>query len=419
MSRSPVVSRIVHDACFEAPREMPRERWWAELPSDFAERPEPFDLALRDRLQVQATAAADIVLRTAGACLVGSLAFPLGYHPLRLKRDLEDRSLYGAMAETGDPGRFFKKPPAGVRVDTRRARFPRFRPRDGICEDLSFSSPYEPVNPHERADYLSQRANRTAHLRFWRHHKGPRPTVVAIHGFSADLYLLNEWFFALPWLYRMGFDVALFTLPFHGPRQARFSAFSGHGFFGGGMSRINEAFGQAVYDFRIFLDHLLEYCGAPRVGVTGVSLGGFTSALLAATEPRLAFSIPNVPLASVADLVLEWQPIGAVVRGALAAMRRPLSDIRYALAVSCPLTYPALLPREHLMVIGGVGDRLAPPKHARLLWDHWGRCRLHWFPGSHLIHLDRGEYLKQTGRFLNSIGFYDGLPNRRHSFDER
>jgi pimeloyl-ACP methyl ester carboxylesterase len=234
--------------------------------------------------------------------------------------------------------------------------------------------------------------------------------VLAIHGFSADLYWLNEWFFALPWLYHMGLDVALFTLPFHGSRQTRFSPFSGHGFFAGGPARINEAFGQAVHDFRVFVDHLLTERGVPRVGVMGVSLGGFTSALLAATEPRLQFAIPNVPLATLPDLVLEWEPIGSVVRASLKLFRHSIEDARAMLAVSSPLTYAPLLPRERLMVIGGIGDRLAPPKHSRLLWEHWKRCKLHWFVGSHLLHFDRGDYLRHIGRFLNEAGFFEGVP---------
>jgi hypothetical protein len=57
------------------------------------------------------------------------------------------------------------------------------------------------------------------------------------------------------------------------------------------------------------------------------------------------------------------------------------------------------------MIIGGVGDRLAPPKHSRLLWDHWGRCRIHWFPGNHVVHLDRGAYIEQMTQFLHGVGF--------------
>ena len=385
-------------------------RWWEHLDPDFYQQPEPFQLALRDRLQVRATAASDVLIRTVGACLVGSTAIPLGYGRKRLQAAMDDRAFYGPMAESGDPSRFFRAPPKSVHVRTKRARFSRFRPvGGGVTEDLSFESPFIPCNPRERDRYLRHRANRIAHMRHWRHEDGPRPTIIAIHGFSADLALINEWFFALPWLYHMGFNVALFTLPFHGRRQTRFSPFSGHGFFAGGINHINEAFGQAVHDFRAFMDHL-EQLGTDQVGVMGVSLGGFTTALLAAIEPRLKFVIPNVPVTSVADLVHEWEPIGTVVRAAFKRLDIGIESARHMLAVSCPLTYAPVVDRERLFVIGGVGDRLAPPKHSRLLWDHWGRCQIHWFPGSHLVHLDRGTYLRQVARFLREIGFYDHLP---------
>jgi pimeloyl-ACP methyl ester carboxylesterase len=238
-----------------------------------------------------------------------------------------------------------------------------------------------------------------------RHRDGPRPTIVAIHGFTAEGYLINEWFFALPWFYRMGCDIALFTLPFHGPRQTRFSPFSGHGFFAGGSSRFNEAVAQAVFDFRILLRWLRREQGVVQVGVTGLSLGGFISAMLASVEKELAFALPNVPIISVADLVLEWQPIGALMRTALAATGLTPADARRLVAVSCPLTYSPVLPRERLMIVGGAGDRLAPPKHSRLLWDHWKRPRIYWFPGSHSIHLDRGNYLAEMARFMIGLGF--------------
>lgn len=416
MSLASVVSRIAHDACVESPVLMPEgARWWEHLDPDFHAQPEPFQLAIKDRVQVSATAASDVVIRTVGACLVGGLALPFGYRKGRLEEALADRSFYGPMAESADATRFFRAPPRGVRVDARKARLSRFRPKDGVAEDLSFESPFVPANPRERRRYLRHGANRRAHMRYWRHSDGPRPTIITIHGFSADLALVNEWFFALPWLYRLGFDVALYTLPFHGRRQTRFSPFSGHGFFAGGINRINEAFAQAVHDFRVFVDHLEASRGVTDVGVMGVSLGGFTSALLAAVEPRLRFAIPNVPVTSVADLVHEWEPIGTIVRAGLRRYGLSVEDARHLLAVSCPLTYAPVIPRERLFVIGGVGDRLAPPKHSRLLWDHWDRCRIHWFPGSHLVHLDRGNYLRQVARFLRKIGFLDGLgpPKRR------
>ncbi|MGB5695145.1 MAG: alpha/beta hydrolase family protein [Polyangiales bacterium] len=406
MKDSTVVSRIVHQSYEQTAPLTPTGHWWERLDDDFARRPEAFDLARADRLQIAAAAAFDHAVRAVFGTMVGATAIPFGFNPLELRRSMRTVGLYADMAESGDRTRFFHDPPSGVRMRVKRGRwFPRFEPEDGRCEVLRFDSPFQPVHPDQHERYLRHHRNRVAYTRLIRHRNGPRPTIVAIHGFTAEGYLINEWFFALPWFYRMGCDIALFTLPFHGARQTRFSPFSGHGFFAGGSSRFNEAVAQSVFDFRILLDWLQREQGVEQVGVTGLSLGGFVSAMLASVENRLAFALPNVPIISVADLVLEWQPIGALMRAALAATGLSPADARRLIAVSCPLTYPPVLPRERLMIVGGAGDRLAPPKHSRLLWDHWQRCRMYWFPGSHSIHLDRGKYLTEMARFMVNLGF--------------
>ena len=405
-----VISRIRHRSA-DAPSspspsaELP---WWETLPADFSRQPEPFALRGADKLRVRATAASDVLIRTVGASLVGGLALPVGFRRSSLEQCLAETDFYLDRARSGDPTRFFQEPPSGVRVRSGRSDLGlRFRPEDGYSETVRFDSPFMPVNPRLHRSYLKHRANRVAHARYWRHADGPRNTIIAVHGFSADLYLLNEWFFALPWFYRMGFDVMLLTLPFHGVRQTRFSPFSGHGYFAGGPSHINEAVAQSVMDARIYIDWLLNVQGAPAVGVTGVSLGGFTSSMLAATEHRLSFAIPNVPVVSFADLVMEWEPIGTAMRAMLKRQGRTILDARKMTAVSCPLSYPSRVPRDRLFIVGGVGDRLAPPKHSSILWEHWGRPPIYWFPGSHLAHLDRGAYLVEVARFLRRIGFLD------------
>ncbi|MCB9526344.1 MAG: alpha/beta hydrolase family protein [Myxococcales bacterium] len=383
---------------------MPPDEWWRRLEPDFAGQSEGFALDWYDRARVQLTAVSDLAIRSGAASAVGALAVSLGLQRSPLRADLDDVDFYARAAEQRNPDLFFAPPPKGVKVTATPASVPSFRPKDGQVMDLRFESPFLPVNPRMHGRWQQNQRNNIAHARYWRHESGPRPTIAAIHGFCADAYWLNTWFFALPLLYRMGYDLLLFTLPFHGPRQHPLSPFSGHGFFARGLAGINEAFAQAVCDFRVLMDHL-EAEGVPRLGVTGMSLGGYTAALLAAVEPRLAFSMPNVPVASIPDLLLEWHPLSLAVRAMLAATRQPISTLRRALASCTPLSYPARLPKQRLMIIGGVADRIVPPKHARLLWDHWGRCAIHWFPGSHLIHFDKQDYVTQTAKFFKRIGF--------------
>ena len=112
-------------------------------------------------------------------------------------------------------------------------------------------------------------------------------------------------FFSLPWFFGQGYDVLLYTLPFHGARASRTSPYSGAGLFAGGLAHLNEAMAHAVHDFRSMVDYL-RHTGVERVALTGLSLGGYTSALLAAVEARLEAVIPNCPVVTPAKLFDDW-----------------------------------------------------------------------------------------------------------------
>jgi pimeloyl-ACP methyl ester carboxylesterase len=193
-------------------------------------------------------------------------------------------------------------------------------------------------------------------------------------------------------------------MPFHGPRRDRFLSVNGAGLFAHGPSHFNEAIAHAVHDFRVFVEYL-ERTGVDRVGVTGLSLGGYMSALLAAVEPRLQVSIPNAPVVDIERLIPGWFPanVGVGIASLLHAI--PVREAAGALAVHCPLTYEPLLPKERLMIIGGLGDRLTPPEQTELLWEHWGEPRLHWYPGNHILHVNRAAYLREMRTFMQGAGF--------------
>lgn len=397
------VSRIANET-YAHSRTMPAQPWWDNLEPSFYKFPDDFHLDLKSQLMVNSTAAFDIGLRTAASTLVSGLALPMSFAPGNLKRDREQQDFYKNLADQHDTELFFKRPSRNVDVVRGRPGPMAYHPKDGRSYLLHFESPFEAVNPAMRESYAQHKKTHTAWAEYWKHDDGPRPTICVVHGFMADPYWINSRFLSLPWFYKQGYDVLLYTLPFHGRRQSKTSPFSGHGFFAHGFTHINETMAHAVHDFRIFLDWL-ETRGVKKVGVTGISLGGYTTSLLAAVEDRLEFAIPNVPVVSLVDIMLQWFPAGPLVRTGMRLAGTSVAEARHATAVHCPLTYTPRLPKDRLMIIGGAGDRLAPPKHARLLWDHWGRPRLHWFPGNHLIHLDQGKYLKEMAGFLDRIGF--------------
>ena len=170
----------------------------------------------------------------------------------------------------------------------------------GTVYNIRFNSSFRAINPALRDQRAGYARNNVVHAQHWVHGDGPRPTLCLIHGFMGSAYLFNGLFFSLPWFYRSGYDVLLYTLPFHGMRAESNSPYSGYGYFADGMPGFAEAMAQAVHDFRSVIDYL-EYTGVDRIALTGMSLGGYTSALIASVDDRIQAVIPNVPASSRPD----------------------------------------------------------------------------------------------------------------------
>ncbi|MGV0635215.1 alpha/beta fold hydrolase [Mycolicibacillus trivialis] len=370
--------------------------------------PDRSALTFGQRAVVDVSAVADLGLRTMVASLVGAaMTPPILTTALRGNRaDVERENLrfYADLAAEKDPAKSFPAPTDIPRVTSRLANPFAERIARGNVDNISFASTFRPVNPAMRDLWRGLRRNNIVRAQHWHHDDGPRPTLCVIHGFMGSPYLFNGLFFSLPWFYRCGYDVLLFTLPFHGRRAEKFSPFSGFGYFANGMSGFAEAMAQAVHDFRSVIDYL-RHTGVERIALTGMSLGGYTSALIASVDDRLEAVVPNVPVVSVQDEVDDWFPANK-----LFDLGRRLGQIDHdefaaATAFHSPLNYAPLVPKDRRLIITGLGDRLAPPEQSAMLWEHWDRCALHWFPGNHILHVSQPTYLRRTNRFLRPFMF--------------
>ncbi len=369
--------------------------------------PRRVDLTLRQRLIVDSSAAADIGLRTAIASLLAATMLPTMLGGLRRgqsQAEQEQLRFYTELAAAKDPALSFPAPTSVPRVSSRPASPIAEWIAKGNVHNIRFNSSFESVNPVLRQQCRGFERNNIVHAQHWRHDDGPHPTLCVIHGFMGSPYLFNGLFFSLPWFYRSGYDVLLYTLPFHGSRAEKGSLFSGYGFFANGFAGFAEAMAQAVHDFRSVIDYL-EFTGVDRIALTGMSLGGYTSALIASVDDRIQAVIPNVPVVAPDQTVDEWFPANKVVQ-----LRNRLSktDSKVASAAaqySSPLNYSPLVPKDRRLIITGLGDRLAPPEQAEMLWEHWGRCAFHWFPGNHILHVSQPDYLRRMTRFMRDFMF--------------
>jgi pimeloyl-ACP methyl ester carboxylesterase len=351
--------------------------------------PSPSELSLPARARYTGAVLGDYALRTGLASAVTGLMLPSSIF-VKGRAETKRLQFYAELADQHDAGAVFVAPPSDVMVRTEPGR--GLNDVGGRVELVRFASPFIPLNPDVRSSYLGHERNATARAQHWRHDDGPRPTLCVIHGFGASPAWFNTLFFCLNEFFADGWDVVLFTIPFHGGRRGPHAPFNGAELFTHGFSWLAEAMLQAICDLRVLVDYLLG-TGAPRIGVTGLSLGGYCTAMLASVEDRLDFAIPNAAVASMPALLASWFPANA----GLGALRRlktiPAELITRGLMVHSPLNYPPVLPRDRLMVVAGLGDRLTPPEHSVELWEHWDRPALRWFPGSHVLHFERSGYL--------------------------
>ena len=294
-----------------------------------------------------------------------------------------------------DPAEFYAAPPKIARVHERFVR----DLDGGSVTDASWESGWEPRDPVARGPYLAWKENATSHVRLLSHAR-PAPAIICIHGYRAGAFRFEERAWSAEWLYRLGLDVALFTLPFHAlraPASRRRTPL----FPTADVARTNEAFGQATWDLRS-LATWLRARGSRDVGVAGMSLGGYTAALLATVEPALAFAVPFIPVGDMTDVVVDHEALrGTVVPPAL------IDAGKRAMAIHRPLARAPQVSGDRVLVVAAEGDRITKPSHAELLARHFG-AELVLFPGAHLLQFGRRAGFAAIARLLSRLGVIEG-----------
>ena len=237
----------------------------------------------------------------------------------------------------------------------------------GKVIDLAWPSAFEPSWDALRTDYLAWEGNRRGVVRAYLHPQPASTAIVCLHGYQGGNFFVSERAFQARWLYSLGLDVVLFTLPFHGARgkDGAPSWPSPH------PARTNEGFAHAIYDLRALAAWLRARPGAEqqRVGAVGMSLGGTTASLWATVE-KLDFMAAMIIHAAWAEL-LWWHGKGRAERDR--AEREGISEelLIQSLSITAPLARTPLTDPERVLVLSSIGDRSAPPGMGQLA-RHFG-----------------------------------------------
>lgn len=251
-----------------------------------------------------------------------------------------------------------------------------------------------------RVDPNAHPTNQVARARWFRHHDGLRPCAVVIHGYLGGHFALEERIWPIRALFDGGMDVVLTVLPMHGPRTP-----SGHRmrlplFPAVDPREAIEGFRQLVHEHLSLFDYLLDGHVA-SLGVLGMSLGGYSAALLATLDARLKFGAFHMPLMSVADFALRsGRMVGTEVQ-----QRDQAEALEGIYEVISPLARPSLLPPERVTVSAANADRITGPAHAHGLARHFGVQTVS-FAGSHLAPLAARDAFTPLWSTLRDAGLW-------------
>jgi dienelactone hydrolase len=313
-------------------------------------------------------------------------------HPERMQALERIRAIYDRPEHFADPSPLFPEP-SPIHPTLTHVRLLA----GGRVVDAVWPSTFAPHCADIADRYLGFTQNRAAAARLFLH-ETPRPAVILVHGYRCGQFAFEERAWPVRWLFEKGLDVALAVLPFHAVRASR----SGPPAFPSNDPRVtNEGFRQAVADLRD-LARFFRDRGAPAVGVMGMSLGGYTTSLLATVESSLAFAVPIIPLASIADLARHNDRFVGTPdqkrdqHEALDAVHRVVS----------PFARPPRIAPDRALVVGAAGDQITPVDHARRLAAHFN-APLEIMPGGHLLQLGRADAFRAIGRMLGRLGLFE------------
>jgi poly(3-hydroxybutyrate) depolymerase len=250
---------------------------------------------------------------------------------------------------------------------------------------LAYPSPVQtPVDEREPVgENNPANENSTVHAEYFQPAgEGPFPACVVLHILGGDFALAE----ALAQHLARNKIAALFVkMPYYGERRV---PSSGRRMISVDPDETAQGMTQAVLDIRRATAWLATRpeVDPQRLGITGISLGGITSALAAAAEPRLQSvavvlgggNFSNMLWSHQAREAVEFRKKWLERGGTKESFHETISRVD-------PATYGHLLKGRRVLMVAASNDEVVPPESALALWESIGK-------EPQLVWLDAGHY---------------------------
>ena len=266
---------------------------------------------------------------------------------------------------------------------------------------------------HPIEGYPYDETNRAAG-RVYRNRRHPRaPVAILSHGWAQNDRRAVEVIYVEP-LLKAGYSVAVPSHPFHFERKPA-GTYSGELMVSGDVLLTVEAFRQSVIDL-LGLYNWLRDTGDLKVGLLGYSMGGYVAGLAACVRGDLDFAVVASCDDSVISPILDTA-IGVNVREDLSwSGMHERRNLERAWGIISPGRLTLRIPKERVLMVSGVWDRVMTSGAVTRLWDKWGRPLISWQEHGHYTLLAfPGRVVRRSLPFLSRLTGVEPPPAARRN----
>lgn len=252
-------------------------------------------------------------------------------------------------------------------------------------------------SPHLTADQI----NNQVYGKFYQSKSNPEgPTVVIFHGWMT---YREEKYYTQPlgkMFLEKGINYIFYSLPYHLERSPK-GTLSGELTISGNLFRTFEAFRQAILEGRTIIRWLKEEMCVEKIGLLGISLGGWIGSHLTHIEENLDFAILMIP--AVNPTAGLWQTkIALPIRKDLIQLGIDEEKYQRLFSVVDPVTYPTLLEPEKILVIQAKYDQCVPDQSLERFIEQWNLSRVKTYRQGHFSILRIKSPIREMIRFIRN-----------------
>ena len=225
---------------------------------------------------------------------------------------------------------------------------------------------------------------------------GPQASLILLHGWLIDrpqLAIYRSWARRVA---KRGIEVWMPFQPYHMERAGE-GEVSGQAALSPDLSMSLDMVRQAVAEARVLAAWLRRR--TMRVGIWGMSLGGWVAALSSTLDDNWDAVALWAPVASPAEVLFE-SGLVEVLRDAIVDGGVSESDFAAPeLAAIAPARSDTRIHRSKMLVVAGAYDQVISPRSVARLSRRWN-ADVHWVPHGHISLMASWAPVRRTAAFL-------------------